>query len=118
MTSAGPSSTTSTLLYLVPPSSGERAYQNINSDSTGERKRNFTREEKTVTIENLRGKEANVSLDTTGFQYYNHKSKFTNFTNEDAIFKEYYPESIELIKKLTGATRVELFDHSEYTDQY
>ena len=113
MASSGPNSTTGTLLYLVPPTNGERAYQHINSDpTTGERKRNFTRQEKTAVIENVRGKEANYSLDTTGYQFYKHKSKFTNFTNDAAIRAEYYAESIELLKKLTGASRVELFDHS------
>lgn len=113
MASSGPNSTTGTLLYFVPPASGERAYQHINTDSTtGERKRNFTREEKTVVIENVRGKEANYSLDTTGYQFYKHKSQFNAFTNDAAIRAEYYAESIELLKKLTGASRVELFDHS------
>lgn len=113
MASSGPNSTTGTLLYLVPPPNGERAYQHINSDpATGERKRNFTRQEKTAVIENVRGKEANYSLDTTGYQFYKHKSTFTNFTNDAAIRSEYYPESIALLKKLTGASRVELFDHS------
>jgi len=67
---------------------------------------------KTVVIENIRGKEDSVSLDTAGFQYYKHTSKHITFANDEEIFREYYPESIELIKKLTGASRVELFDHT------
>ncbi|PPQ89617.1 hypothetical protein CVT25_012533 [Psilocybe cyanescens] len=107
-----PVSTTAKLLYFVPPEGGARAYQHINADaSTGERKKNFTREEKDVVVENLRGKEDTVSLDTTGFQYFRHTSKHTSFTNDEEIYSQYYPESIELIKKLTGASRVELFDH-------
>ena len=111
--SAVPASTNAKLLYLIPPEDGVRAYQHINSDPiTGERKRNFSREEKDVVIENLRGKEDSVSLDTTGFQYYKHPAKHTSFANDEEIVREYYPESIELIKKLTGASRVVLFDHS------
>lgn len=109
-----PSSTNAELLYLIPPEDGIRAYQHINADPiSGERKRNFSREEKGVVIENLRGKEDSVSLDTTGFKYYKHPAKHTSFANDEEIVREYYPESIELIKKLTGASRVELFDHSK-----
>jgi hypothetical protein len=105
---------TSSLRYLVEPESGVRAYQYLNADPlTGERKKNFRYEEKPAVIENLRGKEDSVSLDKTGFQYYTHISKHTSFANEEEIRREYYPESIELIKKLTGASRVELFDYSK-----
>ncbi|KDR70146.1 hypothetical protein GALMADRAFT_254991 [Galerina marginata CBS 339.88] len=113
VTTSYPTSASAKLLYLVPPEGGARAYQHINAESdTGERKRNFTREEKDVVIENLRGKEDSVSLDTAGFQYFHEPSKHKSFANDEEIVREYYPESIELIKKLTGATRVELFDHT------
>ncbi|KAF9476255.1 hypothetical protein BDN70DRAFT_185671 [Pholiota conissans] len=109
----GPASTTAQFVYMVPPDEGVRPYQHINADPiTGDRKRNFGREEKEVTIENLRGKEDTVSLDTTGFQYYKHASKHTAFLDDDEIRAEYYPESVELVKKLTGASRVVFFDHT------
>jgi len=110
-----PESTTATLSYFVPPQGGPgvRAYRELYVDpTTGQRKSNFTYEEKKVVIENLRGKEDTVSLDKTGFQYFHHTSKHTSFDNEEEIVKEYYPETVELIKKLTGASRVELFDHT------
>jgi len=108
-----PTSTIAQLLYIVEPEGGVRAYQNVNADPiTGERERNFEREEKFVVIENVRGKENSVSLDTAGFQFYRHPSEHTTFANDEEIRREYYPESVELIKKLTGASRVELFDHS------
>jgi hypothetical protein len=108
-----PTSTTTQLLYTVPPAGDVRAYQHTDADpATGERKRNYTREEKDTVIENLRGKEDSVSLDTAGFQYFHHPAKHTSFANDEEVVREYYPESIELIKKLTGASRVELFDHT------
>ena len=108
-------STTANLLYIIEPEGGVGAYQYVNADPiTGERQRNFEREEKSVTIENIRGKENSVSLDTAGFQFYHrYPSKHTTFANDEEIRREYYPESAELIKKVTGASRVELFDHSE-----
>ncbi|KDR70141.1 hypothetical protein GALMADRAFT_44031, partial [Galerina marginata CBS 339.88] len=53
-----------------------------------------------------------VSLDTTGFQYFHEPSKHKNFEDEEAVVRDYYPESIEIIKRLTGASRVVLFDHT------
>ena len=109
-----PASTTTNLLYIVEPEGGVVAYQYINADPiTGERRRNFEREEKSVVIENVRGKEDSVSLDTAGFQFYHYPSKHTTFASDEEIRQEYYPESAELIKKVTGASRVELFDHSK-----
>ena len=109
-----PESTTADLLYIVEPKDGVGAYQYVNADPiTGERQRNFEREEKSVIIENIRGKENSVSLDTAGFQFYRYPSKHTSFANDEEIRQEYYPESAELIRKATGASRVELFDHSQ-----
>lgn len=111
---ATPVSTTADLFYAVEPEGGVQAYQRVDIDPlTGERARNFEVKSKPVVIENVRGKEDTISLDTAGFQFYKHTSKHTTFDNDEEIYREYYPESIELIKKLTGASRVELFDHSK-----
>lgn len=100
-------------LVYNAPLEGVPAYIHINADpTTGVRERSYTQEEKEVEVENLRGKEDSVTLDTAGFQFYQIPSKHTSFATDDLIKEEYYPESIELIKKLTGATRVEIFDHS------
>jgi hypothetical protein len=102
-----------TLNYYVPPANNESAYQNVNVDpELGHRPRNFTTEEREVLVENLRGKEDSVTLDTAGYQFYRHPSQHKAFLDDKEIEKEYYPESIELIKKLTGASKVVLFDHS------
>lgn len=112
-TAAVPSFTPAKLGYLVPPEGGVQAYFHINADPiTGEKKTNIGQEEKEVVIENLRGKEETVSLDTTGFQYFHHPAQHKSFGNDEEIVREYYPESAELLKKLTGASRVEIFDHS------
>ncbi|TFK68053.1 hypothetical protein BDN72DRAFT_821708 [Pluteus cervinus] len=111
--SSGPSSTSGDLMFLVQPENGVRAYQHINADPvTGLRKKNFEREERTVTIENLRGKEHLYKLDNAGFQLGHHPANHKSFTSDAEIEAEYYPESIELIKKVTGASQVVLFDHT------
>jgi hypothetical protein len=114
MASSTPSSTTAQLTFFTEPENGVRAYQNINADpNTGKRGTNLSRIEKEVIIENLRGREDSFTLDTAGFQFQNHPSKHNAFTNDADVEREYYPESIELIKELTGATRVVIFDHSK-----
>ena len=104
------------LTYFVPPADGSKAYIYVNrvDPKTGERERNGTTEEHEALIENIRGKEDSVSLDTTGFQFYRAPQKYTAFSNDEEIAQEYYPESIELVKKLTGASRIVPFDHSAY----
>ncbi|KAJ7148671.1 hypothetical protein C8R43DRAFT_925448, partial [Mycena crocata] len=105
--------TTASLSFYVPPQDGARAYQSINATPvTGVRDRNFTTQTHDVDIHDLRGSESAATLDTAGYQLYNHPAKHTAFTNDADIEKEYYPESIELIKRLTGASRVVLFDHT------
>ncbi|KAK7454511.1 hypothetical protein VKT23_011265 [Stygiomarasmius scandens] len=100
------------LQYYSPPIDGTRPYTNIN-EVEGVPKRNWIPEEHVVQIENLRGKETSVSLDTAGFGFYlNQPVKHKTFRNDEEIQQEYYPESAELIKKMTGASKVVLFDHT------
>ncbi len=105
---------TATLRYFSPPEDGAKPYIYINADaSSGQRQRNWTTVPHEVQIENIRGREDTVSLDTTGFQYFRRPAKHTTFENDEVIEKEYYAESIELVKELTGASRAVVFDHSE-----
>jgi hypothetical protein len=78
---------------------------------TGERERNSISDPRPIIIENLRGKEDAATLDTAGFQLFHRPSKHTAFTDHEEIKKEYYPESVELFKEITGASRVFIFDH-------
>ena len=104
---------TTNLIYSDPPEDGSKAFTHINTDPlTGKFATNLKRTAYTVEIEDLRGRESEASLDTTGFLFFNAAAKHTAFVNNEDIEKEYYPESVELIKRLTGATRVVIFDHS------
>lgn len=104
---------TANLIYFQLPADGSKPYTNINADpSTGVREKNWVSEPHDVEIENVRGKEDTLTLDTTGFQYFRRPATHTTFTDDEEIEREYYPESIELVKELTGASRVVPFDHS------
>ncbi|KAF4609918.1 hypothetical protein D9613_010245 [Agrocybe pediades] len=110
----GPNTTTGVVSFVVPPEdkSVKLFAMTYPDPVTGERKKNYQREDKQIIIENLRGKEDSVSLDTAGFQFFHAPVTHKTFSNDEEIQREYYPESVELIKKLTGASRVEIFDHT------
>ncbi|KAH7923057.1 hypothetical protein BV22DRAFT_1016132 [Leucogyrophana mollusca] len=108
------SSTTAvtTLNYILPPPDDSRPYTTINADpATGQRRHNWVDHEMPVQIEDVRGKEDQFTLDTAGFQFARHAVTHTRFADDAEIQKEYYPESVEIIKKMTGASRVVIFDH-------
>ncbi|KAI0360623.1 hypothetical protein OH77DRAFT_703577 [Trametes cingulata] len=113
MTVSTADTVTATLHYFTPPEDGSAPYIYINADTkTGRRQRNWETAPHDVEIENIRGKEDSVSLDTTGFQYFRRAAQHKTFENDEVIEKEYYPESIELVKELTGASRAVVFDHT------
>lgn len=109
-----PSTVPGKLVYFSSPKDGSRPFVRVNLDpSSTESRFNYIAVDHTVPIEDIRGKEHLYTLDTAGFQYFQHKAKHTSFSNDEEIEKEYYPESVELLKKLTGASKVVLFDHSK-----
>ncbi|GJJ11655.1 hypothetical protein Clacol_005891 [Clathrus columnatus] len=101
------------LNYYQPPLDGSKPWLLVQADpKVGGRPTNFGHEEKQVIIENVRGHESEYDLDTSGFLFYKHESECKNFEDNTVIEDVYYKESIELIKKVTGANRVVLFDHT------
>ncbi|KAG8158128.1 hypothetical protein KVR01_011889 [Diaporthe batatas] len=54
------------------------------------------------------------TLDTHGFQYIKHKSKLSkdDFADDEKVRTIYYPESIDLIKRATGASYVHVYEHN------
>jgi len=62
-------------------------------------------------VTDISGDEDAYMLDTHGFQYCRHTSQEKTFVDEDAIRTVYYPECEALLKNLTGATKVHIFNH-------
>ncbi|KAH7890351.1 hypothetical protein F5I97DRAFT_1922676 [Phlebopus sp. FC_14] len=101
------------VFYFSPPPDGSPPFTTINADPrTGQPGRNWVAEEHTVEVENVRGREENYTLDTSGFQFLKKAAHHKDFLDDSGIKAEYYPESAALLKEVTGATRVELFDHT------
>ncbi|MEH1779635.1 MAG: CmcJ/NvfI family oxidoreductase [Nostoc sp.] len=65
-----------------------------------------------VPIRNAREISDKVSLERQGFDFTAHKSKVSDFYDEDEIRSVYYPEAKQLLKEVTGATEVLIFDHT------
>lgn len=62
-------------------------------------------------IMDITDKEDYYSLDGHGFQYCRHESREQDFTDEQAIQSVYYDECRQLLKDVTGARRVHIFNH-------
>ncbi|KAI6121179.1 hypothetical protein F5141DRAFT_1088397 [Pisolithus sp. B1] len=89
--------TATELTYFSPPADGSRALSHISADpATGERPKNWNEDIRAVQIEG----------------HPREGGRLTKFTNDKEIEEGYYPESVELLKKLTGASRVVIFDHT------
>jgi hypothetical protein len=52
-----------------------------------------------LVVHDVRGKEDQYTLDTTGFQIYKHESVEKDFLDDDKIKAVYYPETEELLRK-------------------
>lgn len=110
-----PVTVSTTLNYAQLPFDGSKPWFIVDFDpKTGARESNFSLDGRQVDIENVRGKENEYDLDTSGFRFMKSPSGFTNFEDDAAIKDEYYKESAEILKNVTGARRVVLFDHSAW----
>ncbi|KAJ7617133.1 hypothetical protein FB45DRAFT_933496 [Roridomyces roridus] len=119
MPSATPETVTAPLSYYSPPADGSAPYNRVNTphwpagDPTAQLPlSNWSPVKHSIQIENVRGKEEAYLLDEAGFQFYHSPATHKSFLDEEEIKAEYYPESAELIKKITGASRIVLFDHT------
>ena len=65
-----------------------------------------------VTIHNGREAAEPFSLEQHGFQLMKHASAMTDFRDQDEIRAVYYPEMERLIKEVSGASRIHMFDHT------
>jgi len=73
---------------------------------------NIISEAHLVPIHDARPIAAEVSLDREGFGLLYHQSAMRNFYDGDEVREVYYPEAEALLKRMTGARRVVVFDHT------
>ncbi|KAF2661039.1 hypothetical protein K491DRAFT_588114 [Lophiostoma macrostomum CBS 122681] len=65
-----------------------------------------------ATVRDVSGREKEYTLDGNGFQFYRHTSVEKDFKDDEQIKAQYYPETEQLLKDATGASRIFIFDHT------
>jgi len=65
----------------------------------------------TMRIHDMRPISSDVSLDKQGFALVEQRSAVQDFWDDDEVRRVYYPEAERVIKQVTGASRVFIFDH-------
>jgi hypothetical protein len=98
------------LNYLVD--TGERPVSQSNAPGTTPVQHTGKYEERPATIHNGRLIRDRLSLEREGFIFINHETKVSDFYDEDQVRSVYYPEMERLIKDVSGASRVLIFDHT------
>ena len=107
-----------TTLNYFSRTDDEAPFQYVLEPPAGRPKTNIGADPHPVTINDVRGNEDAVGLDKTGFQFVKHVSQEKDFLDEEKITTEYYKEVEELLKNVTGAKRVVIFDHTIRYDCY
>jgi hypothetical protein len=98
------------LNYLAPTDQRPRTY--TYDPPAGEPRTTTVNEPHTVTISDMRPILPEISLDEHGFDLVQHKSAVRDFYNEQEVKAIYYPEAEQLLKEVTGADRVFVFDNT------
>ena len=98
------------LSYLVPMPARPRYY--TYDPPPGVPRSNSAYEAHRVRIRDLRPVAENATLDEQGFAVLRHRSAVHDFSDEAQIRGTYYPETEALLKRITGASRVFIFDHT------
>jgi hypothetical protein len=96
------------LNYLI--ATKERAFFYEEDVPSGSPRTNMQYEQRTLRIQSARG--LSPSLDREGFTFCHHQSATTEFHDDEVVRRTYYPEAIELIRQVTDARRVVVFDHT------
>jgi hypothetical protein len=98
------------LLYLQPASDKPRSLEF--DPPPGVPRTTAVYSEHTVEIRDVRPVASTLSLEREGFQLVTAPTSVRDFGDEEAVRTRYYEEAIALLRKLTGASRVVVFDHT------
>lgn len=76
----------------------------------------FETERHTVAIRDMRPLDGLLSLDREGFELRHHRTTVGDLYDDDAIRSIYYPEIETLLRSITGARRIIIFDATRRSD--
>ena len=98
--------------YLHVEGMQEKPTYYLCTPPAGVPQRNTTQVKHTMAIQNARKHLDEISLDKQGITFTPHETAVKNFYDAEEVKAVYYPEVVELIKKMTGAEKVHVFDHN------
>ena len=98
------------LNYLEDPSQQPVTYAYKPPEGVPARSGSYTKFP--VKIYNARPIAAQLSLDRHGFILTHQDTKISDFYDPEEVHAKYFPEVEQLVKELTGATKVLVFDHN------
>lgn len=98
--------------YLKVEDQQEKPTYYLCTPPPGVPRRNTTQVKHTMAIQNAREHIDDISLDKQGITFTQHETAVENFYDAEEVKAVYYPEVVELIKKITGAEKVHVFDHN------
>jgi hypothetical protein len=104
------SATTAELNYIVPTKERPRSFTYDPAD--GSPRTTVTTAAHRLPVHDLREEDHAFTLDGEGFAVVEHRSAVSDFRDEAQIRDTYYAEAERLLKDVTGADRVFIFDHT------
>jgi hypothetical protein len=105
-----PESIIAPLTYSVD--TGEKPVNETMEKGNLDRKYTGVFETHDMTVINGRPFRDTYSLETHGFEFVDHHTKMKSFYDEEEVRNVYYKEAEQLIKDVSGAARVVIFDHT------
>ena len=91
---------------------GEKLVNETFGPNNIRRRRTGMHELRSMSIRDGRPVASELSLDEHGFVFVEHKTRVKDFFDPEELKAIYYPEVVRLIKDVSGASRVVLFDHT------
>lgn len=98
------------LTYLIPMA--EKLVNYTYEPPGGIPRTNGTYQTQKLPIYNARSISEDISLDRQGFALTRHQTNVRDFYDEEELRRVYYPEAEQLLKEVTGASQVVIFDHT------
>jgi hypothetical protein len=107
---AAPETVVASLNYLAD--TGEKLVTQVAEPGGRDSRSGGATEAHRVAIHNGRPLADHFEFEREGFRFVDHATRVGNFADEDEIHRVYYPEVVELIKRVSSAKRVVVFDHT------
>jgi hypothetical protein len=98
------------LNYLGPMREKPRTY--TFDPPTGVQRTTLVNDPHEVAVVDVRHVLADLKLDEEGFGLVQHRSAVRDFYDDAEVKRVYYPEAEQLLKDLSGASKVHIFDHT------